>query len=87
MSQQLLSSKAKKTLERSKAIVSSEFNYKSLRFKMQSSSPPAIPYIGMYQGDLVFINTMGKNRLDRGMVNFHKIQKMATYVLELKVGV
>jgi hypothetical protein len=73
-------------LERIKDVVSSEFNYKSLRFKMQSISPPAIPYIGVYQGDLVFLDKMGKNRMDKGLVNFHKLHKMASYVLELKVG-
>lgn len=52
---------------------------------MQSCRPPLIPYIGIYQGDLVFLDTIGKNFVDKGMVNFQKLQKMASYVLELKV--
>lgn len=72
-------------LERLQETVSSEFNYKNLRFKIQSSRPPAIPYIGIYQGDLVFLDTIGRTLLDKGMVNFQKLQRMASSVLELKV--
>ncbi|KAJ1558630.1 hypothetical protein HK096_008696 [Nowakowskiella sp. JEL0078] len=63
---------------------SSELNFKNLRSKVHAAEPPLIPFPGVYQGDLVFLDTCNKNKMDGNLVNFHKFQKMATYILELQ---
>lgn len=39
---------------------------------------------GVYQGDLVFLDTCSKNRLENGLINVLKFQKIASYILELQ---
>jgi son of sevenless-like protein len=59
-------------------------NFKNLRTKVHAVEPPLIPFPGVYQGDLVFLETCGKDLLDGGMINFLKFQKIASYVIELQ---
>ncbi|KAJ3390817.1 Kinesin-like protein kif22 [Lobulomyces angularis] len=65
-------------------IISSELNYKNLRGKVMHSEPPLIPFPGVYQGDLVYLDTCNKNRLDGGLVNFYKLEKCSALILELQ---
>ncbi|RKO89150.1 ras guanine nucleotide exchange factor domain-containing protein [Blyttiomyces helicus] len=65
-------------------LTSSELNYKNLRAKVHSAQPPLIPFPGVYQGDLVFLDTCSKNQLEGGLVNFQKLYKTSTYLLELQ---
>ncbi|KAJ1546097.1 hypothetical protein HK405_007407, partial [Cladochytrium tenue] len=66
------------------ASVSSELNYKRFRQRVLSASPPLIPFPGIYQGDLMFVDTYIKDRLEGGLVNVQKQQKVANIVLELQ---
>ena len=43
-----------------------------------------IPFPGIYQTDLVYLEGYGKDILDDGMVNFAKFQKVSEYVTELQ---
>ncbi|KAG4085764.1 ras GEF [Neocallimastix lanati (nom. inval.)] len=63
-------------------LVSNELNFKTLRTKIHTADPPLIPFPGIYQSDLVFLDSWGKNILDGGLINFIKYQKMASYILE-----
>ncbi|OUM68652.1 hypothetical protein PIROE2DRAFT_57967 [Piromyces sp. E2] len=66
-------------------LVSNELNFKNLRTKIHSADPPLIPFPGIYQSDLVFLDSWGKNILDGGLINFIKYQKMASYILEFNI--
>lgn len=50
--------------------------------KIHTADPPLIPFPGIYQSDLVFLDSWGKNILEGGLINFIKYQKMASYILE-----
>lgn len=50
---QLVGGKLMKTQEDLIKLTSSELNYKIFRGRIQSSTPPLIPFPGLYQGDLV----------------------------------
>ncbi|KAJ3092462.1 hypothetical protein HK102_007086 [Quaeritorhiza haematococci] len=65
-------------------LTSSELNYKNLRARVSNAEPPLIPFPGVYQGDLVFIDTCAKSRLDGGLINFSKIEKEANCILQLQ---
>ncbi|KAI8910301.1 ras guanine nucleotide exchange factor domain-containing protein [Gorgonomyces haynaldii] len=79
-----MASKYLKILETLKKLTGSESNYKLLRAKVHSVDPPLIPFPGVYQGDLVYLEGYGKDILDDGMVNFQKFQKVSSYVTELQ---
>ncbi len=79
-----MSAKHIKVMEDLMALTSNEMNFKNLRTKIHSVEPPMIPFPGVYQGDLVFLESYGKDIQD-GMVNFMKFQKVTTYVIELQV--
>lgn len=49
------------------------------------SDPPLIPFPGVYQGDLVYLDGYEKDIVDEGMINFQKFQKVTNYVIELQV--
>ncbi|KAI9138851.1 ras guanine nucleotide exchange factor domain-containing protein [Paraphysoderma sedebokerense] len=80
----LVSSKSMKLFEELNKNTSSELNYKNLRAKVQNADPPLIPFPGVYQSDLVFLDGCSKDKLDGGLVNFQKFQKVAGYILELQ---
>lgn len=60
-------------------------NFKNLRSKVHAADPPLIPFPGVYQGDLVFLDTCSRSKIENGLVNFLKFQKIAGYILELQV--
>lgn len=80
-----MSAKHIKLLDELKNLTTNEMNFKNLRTKIHSVSPPLIPFPGVYQGDLVFLESYGKDVLEGGMVNFIKFQKVTQYVVELQV--
>ncbi|KAI8818638.1 ras guanine nucleotide exchange factor domain-containing protein [Fimicolochytrium jonesii] len=64
--------------------VSSELNYKHLRAAIRASDPPLIPFPGLYQGDLVFIDTCQKNKIDGGLINYQKLESISRTLMELE---
>ena len=66
-------------------LTSNELNFKNLRAKIHASDPPLLPFPGIYQGDLVFLDTCSRNKTESGLVNFAKYQKIASYISELQV--
>jgi hypothetical protein len=62
-------------------------NYKNLRAYMKNLSPPCVPYLGMYQTDLVFIEDGNKNWRGASMelVNFDKCTKIAGCVRDIRM--
>ncbi|KAJ3293067.1 hypothetical protein HK104_004763 [Borealophlyctis nickersoniae] len=79
-----VSNKCMRVYEELTKMTSSELNYKNLRAKVHAAEPPVIPFPGVYQGDLVFLDTCQKDKLDGGLVNYSKLQKVTNYVIELQ---
>ncbi|TPX37441.1 hypothetical protein SmJEL517_g00744 [Synchytrium microbalum] len=79
-----VSSKLLKALTDLEKLTASDMNYKSLRAKVHAADPPLIPFPGVYQGDLVFLEECSKEKLENGMINFSKYQKTAGYITELQ---
>jgi hypothetical protein len=59
-------------------------NFKNLRAKIHTAEPPLIPFPGLYQSDLVFLESLGKDKLEGDLINFQKFQKISSYVIELQ---
>lgn len=45
-----------------------------------SCNPPCVPYMGMYQTDLAFIEEGRPNFTEEGLVNFSKMRMVGIYV-------
>lgn len=65
-------------------LTSNEMNKKNLRNRIHSSDPPLIPFPGLYQGDLVFLDTCNKDKLEGGLINFYKVERITSIILELE---
>ncbi|KAI9199222.1 ras guanine nucleotide exchange factor domain-containing protein [Polychytrium aggregatum] len=74
-----------KVVEELQRMISSELNYKSLRSRIHAAEPPVIPFPGIYQGDLVFLDTTNKSAPSDGNINFVKHLKVFQYVREIQI--
>ncbi len=81
----MIGTKFLRILDELNKTTANDFNYKVLRAKVHAADPPVIPFPGVYQGDLVFLDTCSKNRLEGGLINFYKYQKIASYIMEMQV--
>ena len=62
-------------------LMSPDKSFKEYREALHSASPPVVPYIGVYLGNLTFINDGNPNTID-GLINFRKCELMYTRVIE-----
>jgi len=59
-------------LEQLEKICSMESSFKVLRLQMSDVSPPCVPYIGTYLGDLTFIEDGNPDWINGNMINWEK---------------
>src|SRR5687768_1540978 len=52
-------------------------NFRKVREMLISTTPPCVPYIGVYLQDLVFIEDGNQTWTDEGLLNFDKISIFA----------
>jgi regulator of replication initiation timing len=57
-------------------------NFKNYRTIMDNVTPPCIPYLGMYQKDLLFLDDGNPNMIEN-LINFNKRMKMADVIFDL----
>eukprot|EP01127_Copromyxa_protea_P019027 TRINITY_DN6095_c0_g3_i6.p1 TRINITY_DN6095_c0_g3~~TRINITY_DN6095_c0_g3_i6.p1 ORF type:complete len:848 (-),score=287.05 TRINITY_DN6095_c0_g3_i6:3-2246(-) len=71
---ELVSEKDIDALVRLEVLLSPASSYKVLRARMKSAEPPAIPYLGILQSDLLFLDGGNPNFLgeSNNLVNFEK---------------
>eukprot|EP01105_Mastigella_eilhardi_P008336 TRINITY_DN2028_c0_g1_i2.p1 TRINITY_DN2028_c0_g1~~TRINITY_DN2028_c0_g1_i2.p1 ORF type:complete len:1497 (+),score=442.67 TRINITY_DN2028_c0_g1_i2:24-4493(+) len=71
------------TLARLSELVSQTRSYAALRQCLHNLRPPCIPYPGLYQTDMTFIEDGNKTFVD-DLVNFAKCRLLATVILEIQ---
>ncbi|RKP20339.1 ras GEF [Rozella allomycis CSF55] len=81
---QTLSAKLLKTYDDLNNVASSDLNFKNLRSRVQNAEPPVIPFPGLFQGDLVYLDTCNKDKLENGLINFTKQQKIYLCIQEIQ---
>lgn len=59
-----------------------EKNFKVYRSMMETVTPPCIPYLGMYQKDIFFLNDGNPDRIGQ-LINFNKRTKIAEVAFDL----
>eukprot|EP00011_Vannellida_sp_DIVA3-517-6-12_P004746 CAMPEP_0114636138 /NCGR_PEP_ID=MMETSP0168-20121206/16836_1 /TAXON_ID=95228 ORGANISM="Vannella sp., Strain DIVA3 517/6/12" /NCGR_SAMPLE_ID=MMETSP0168 /ASSEMBLY_ACC=CAM_ASM_000044 /LENGTH=787 /DNA_ID=CAMNT_0001847851 /DNA_START=1 /DNA_END=2366 /DNA_ORIENTATION=- len=55
-------------------------SFKTYRVRLASATPPCIPYIGLWQTDLTFLDD-GNPEFIEGLVNFKKMRKLADTIM------
>lgn len=65
-------------------LVSTKHNFQNYRSALANAKLPALPYIGVYLRDLVFIEEANPGKLDSGLINFDKIHLEGKLVLEVR---
>ncbi|KAJ3178221.1 hypothetical protein HDU87_003773 [Geranomyces variabilis] len=80
-----ISSKYMRVYDELVRLVSSELNYKAMRAKIRAADPPLIPFPGLFQGDLVFLDACQKNKLEGGnLINYQKLESISRSLMELE---
>jgi son of sevenless-like protein len=65
-------------------LVSSAKSFKQYRDTLHTVNPPCVPYIGVYQTDLIFIDQGNPDTLNDGrLINFDKCRRTAAVIREL----
>ena len=59
-----------------------EKNFKNLRVTMDTITPPCIPYLGMYQKDLLFLNDGNPDKIGP-LINFSKRIRLAEIIFDV----
>jgi len=59
-------------------------NFRRLRDILLSTSPPCVPYIGVYLQDMVFIEEGNQTWNDEGLLNFDKMSIFAKILQQLR---
>lgn len=81
---QLVPGASRASFERMSNLVSTKQNFQSYRGALAGARPPALPYIGVYLRDLIFIEEANPGRLESGLINFDKIHLEGKVILEVR---
>jgi len=81
MTWQLIDPLVMRHLEKLQELVSVANKFKSLREAQENSDGPCIPYLGVYLGDLTFIEDGNPEFTLDGLINFDKYRMVAQIIL------
>ena len=79
----LLAEKHTETLQQLRDMMSHSNAYKKMRDELRNCSPPCIPYIGLFQTDLTFLEDGNKDLTENGLINFHKRTLFASVLIDI----
>jgi len=63
-------------------LTSGTGSFSSYRKQLHGANPPCVPYLGVYQSDLTFINDGNPDFLENGYINFFKRRLVAEVINE-----
>lgn len=78
-----LSPETKSLYEKLEELCSSDDNYKNMRSVLEKTEPPLIPYLGLYQKDLTFIEDGNPDKTPENQFNFIKLRMCSKILLQI----
>eukprot|EP01114_Cavostelium_apophysatum_P016225 TRINITY_DN4563_c0_g1_i1.p2 TRINITY_DN4563_c0_g1~~TRINITY_DN4563_c0_g1_i1.p2 ORF type:complete len:283 (+),score=95.25 TRINITY_DN4563_c0_g1_i1:938-1786(+) len=75
---------AKKAYEEMKVVSLPDKSWKLYRNVLKTLNPPCVPFIGVHQTDLIFIEEGNLTKQNNGLVNFRKCRLVAKTIQELQ---
>jgi son of sevenless-like protein len=76
-------SKEFSVFEEIQELAKDDNNYVNYRKKLTSTNTVCVPYIGVYQKDLIYLSEI-PTRFPNGYINFHKMRSMAEIVMKIQ---
>lgn len=80
----LLGEKQRAALGELELATGADKSWKQYRTLLRAANPPYIPFLGVYQTDLTFIEEGNKTMLTPTTINFRKCQMIAAVILDLQ---
>jgi len=80
----LLSKEKLKILEDIRTLTAPEKSWANYRNKIHKINPPCIPFLGVYQTDLTFIEEGNPSKLSNGFINWKKCRLTASVITEIQ---
>lgn len=71
--------------ERAVALIDSSGNYQRYRATLRAAEPPLVPYLGIYQTDLIFSSDGSPPRTSGGLINFHRYRLIASVLRKVQL--
>jgi len=76
--------KQRKLLEDLRYITKPEKSWANYRKLLHGINPPCIPFLGVYQTDLTFVEEGNPDKFSNGLWNFKKCRMVAAVITELQ---
>jgi len=74
----------KKVLEDMRVLTNPEKSWANYRRTIHEVNPPCVPFIGVYQTDLTFIEDGNPDKFSNGLINFKKCRLTASVIVEIQ---
>jgi son of sevenless-like protein len=80
----LLKPEKKKILDDLRILTKPEKSWAIYRRTLHEANPPCVPFLGVYQTDLTFIEDGNPSKFASGLINFKKCRLIASVIMELQ---
>lgn len=74
----------KKAIDELDALMDTKGNYKNYRAALRAVEPPALPYLGVFLRDLLFIEEGNPDNKDEDVINFEKLMLIGDVITQIK---
>jgi hypothetical protein len=80
-----LSNKHIETVEELMNITTARSNFSAYRALLEKKTPPCVPYLGLYLGDLVSMESREPDKISEGkQINFNKFRQISSVIRKLR---
>jgi len=80
----LLKPDKKKILEDMRVLTNSQKSWSNYRHTIHGINPPCIPFFGVYQTDLTFIEEGNPSKFSSGLINYKKCRMISNVIMEIQ---
>lgn len=74
----------KKILDEMRFLCKPDQSWKNYRTELHGANPPCVPFVGVYQTDLTFIEDGNPSKFSSGLINFKKCRLIASVISEIQ---
>jgi RasGEF domain len=79
-----LDPRKRKILDEMRVLCKPDQSWKNYRGELHGANPPCVPFVGVYQTDLTFIEDGNPSKFASGLINFKKCRLIASVISEIQ---
>ena len=83
MIHQLVNKKLLTTFQDMNTLMQSSSSYKNMRQTLKVTTPPLVPYLGIFLSDLTFIEDGNQDSTETGLINIEKRRLLSTVITDI----